>query len=87
MGEAGHAVFPHAVYGGVKTGDETAARGVAYRRGRVALCEHDAFGREAICMGGMGKGTAHAVEGVPALGVCCDEQEVGVFGHVCSSGS
>ena len=38
-------------------------------------------------MGGMGKGTAHAVEGVPALGVCCDEQEVGVFGHVCSSGS
>ena len=35
-------------------------------------------------MGGMGKGTAHAVEGVPALGICCDEQEVGVFGHVCS---
>ena len=31
VGEAGHAVFPHAVYGGVQTCDETAARGVAYR--------------------------------------------------------
>ncbi len=38
-------------------------------------------------MGGMGEWTAHAVECVTALGVCCDEQEVGVFGHVCSSGS
>ena len=35
-------------------------------------------------MGGMSEWTAHAVEGVPALGVCCDEQEVGVSGHVCS---
>ena len=51
VGEAGHAVFPHAVNGGVQAGDETAARGVAYRRGRVSLCEHHAFGREAICMG------------------------------------
>ena len=31
----------------------------------------------------MGKWTAHAVERVPTLGVCCDEQEVGLFDHVC----
>ena len=55
VGEAGHAVFPHAVYGSVKTSDETAARGVAYGRGGMALGEHHAFGREAICMGGMCK--------------------------------
>ena len=46
---------PHTVNGGVKTSDETAARGVAYGRGGMALGEHHAFDREAICMGGMGK--------------------------------
>ncbi len=38
VGVAGHAVFPHAVNGGVQAGDETAARGVAYRRTGEGVC-------------------------------------------------
>ncbi|OPZ01649.1 MAG: hypothetical protein BWZ10_03425 [candidate division BRC1 bacterium ADurb.BinA364] len=76
-----HAVFDAAVDRRVRAREQRAARGHANRRGRVGLGEEHAFGGQFVGGGRTGEGAAHAAQGVPALGVGDDQQQIRLGGH------
>ena len=69
-----------AVYGaGIKSREKAGTAGRAYRALAVGMCECDALGAKAVEVGCLDVFIAEGVDGVVALLICADPEDIGAF--------